>query len=356
MSDRYRVIGMMSGTSLDGLDLVLVWLNFKDQSWQFEIEQATTVSYPENLRASLTYNPNLGADTLDELDHKYGLWLGKQVLAFLDQNNLTTAEIDLIASHGHTLYHQPQKGYTKQIGCGIELPTTTGITCVTDFRRPDVALGGQGAPLVPIGDQLLFADNDACLNLGGFANISFVKNRQRTAFDIGPVNYIFNHLARKAGLEYDESGRLAQSGRLLKGVLDALNALPFYHLPAPKSLGAEWVNQEVFPILNQAEAAVADLLRTTVEHAAIQIAAVLNENEHKSCLVTGGGTFNHFLMNRIKALSVTEIVVPDALVINYKEALIFALLGVLRIRGEVNVLASVTGAAHDHSSGTIYHL
>lgn len=354
MSDRYRVIGMMSGTSLDGLDICLTDFIRRGESWQFKIHKGITVAYNDEWKARLGFNPDLSANSLLKLDHQYAQWLGTQVNAFLDAQNLDSGEIDLVASHGHTLYHQPENGITFQLGCGPEIMSVTGITTVTDFRRKDVNLGGQGAPLVPIGDRLLFGDYDACLNLGGFANISFEEGHKRIAYDICPVNYVMNHLARSEGKDYDAGGAIAQSGECNDELLDTLNSLDFYDAPPPKSLGAEWVNDYVYPILKASKISNKDQLSTFTEHVALQIAESLNRIGARRCLVTGGGSYNEFLIKRIGLHTSCEPVMPDDELINYKEALVFGLLGVLRLRGEINILASVTGAKRDHSSGLVY--
>ncbi len=354
MSDRYRVIGLMSGTSLDGLDICLVNLEFKNRNWKFEIELADTISYAAGLKEKLKFDPNLSKDALILLDQFYGKWLGNQVNAFLTKHQLSKSAIHLIASHGHTLYHQPEQGYTKQIGGGPELFETTGISCVTDFRTQDIRLGGQGAPLVPIGDQLLFYDYAACLNLGGFANISLELNQRRIAFDICPVNIVFNHLCQELDLDYDHDGNIARSGTKKDQLLHEMNQLKYYQSEPPKSLGAEWLNNKLLPILQNADADVPDRLHTAVLHAAAQIARVINEFNLQNCLITGGGAYNSFLINEIQKRTECQLIIPNSKIVDFKEALIFGLLGVLRYRGETNVLASVTGASTDHSSGLIY--
>lgn len=350
MKNSYRCIGLMSGTSLDGVDLVCVSLQ-TGTSFSYELLAAKTYTYSKAWKEKLQGAFSNTTSQLKELDKEYGQYLGDLVLEFTD--NFAIDSLDFIASHGHTIFHKPEAGYTLQIGCGKELSRRTGVTVVYDFRSQDVAMGGQGAPLVPIGDKLLFSKNDFCLNLGGFANISFESSGSRIAFDICPVNIVMNHMVSSLGWDYDDKGKLASSGKIIPQLLDALNALDFYRLQAPKSLGFEFVVAEVFPIIEQYDCAKADILCTFVEHVAQQIADVLSQKEEGNVLVTGGGARNDFLMQRIAALSTIKVVIPSDNLVDYKEALVFALLGVLKIENSINCLATVTGASKDHSSGLI---
>ncbi|MBR5019448.1 MAG: anhydro-N-acetylmuramic acid kinase [Bacteroidales bacterium] len=342
------VVGLMSGTSLDGLDLCCVAFDF-DGKWHYRILKAESVDYPAELRAKLANAQNMTALEYARLHSDYGLYLGGQVRDFLMRNQL---KVDLIASHGQTIFHQPSVRFTAQIGSGAGIAAVTGIDTVCDFRTTDVALGGQGAPLVPIGDAILFSEYDACLNLGGFSNISFAEGTKRLAYDISPVNYVLNHYAGKRGLSFDKDGNLARSGRVDRTLLDRLNGLPFYTQSGPKSLGREWVESEVYPLIESAALPVEDVLATFVEHVAMQIARHVR---HGKVLVTGGGARNIFLLERMQACAPqVRYVVPDALTIDFKEALIFALLGALFMANRPNCLASVTGAAHDNIGGCLY--
>lgn len=292
---------------------------------------------------------------IKQLDVAYGKWLGGQVREFITDYH---PKVDLIASHGHTIFHEPEKGITLQIGDGREIARATGVVTIADFRSLDVSLGGQGAPLVPIGDELLFSDFTACLNLGGIANISYRSNDQRVAFDVGLANMSLNYLAQKTELPYDANGELAASGQIDYELLNALNGLPYFARPAPKSLGFEWFSSMVKPLLD-VDYPISDLLATVVEHEAMQIGIALNKlaDTKGNVLVTGGGTFNDYLLERIRHFtpSVLKIVVPPKELIDFKEALIFALMGVLRFRNENNCLSSVTGASRDSSGGVIFN-
>ena len=341
-------IGVMSGTSLDGIDLVYVKFLKNEYSF-FEIIHAETVSYTAEWKLLLQQAIHFSSDALLDLDVVYGKHLGSVLVDFISNYKIT--EIDFIASHGHTVLHRPEEGITLQIGSGVEIAKITQQKVVHDFRTQDVKLGGQGAPLVPIGDELLFSKYDFCLNLGGFSNVSFKKEGKRIAFDICPVNIVLNHYANKIGLEYDENGSIASEGALNRALLEKLNTLAFYNKEAPKSLGLEWVQQEIFPLIDAIEEDVASVLRTFVAHIAIQISKIIKDSD--SVLITGGGVFNSFLMQEIGSHSNSKIVQASDTLINYKEALIFALLGVLKIDNQINCLKSVTGAHKNHSSGVV---
>ena len=366
------VVGLMSGTSLDGLDLCCVHFDY-DGRWRYRIVKAESVDYPAELREKLATAQSMSALDYARLHSDYGLYLGAQVRDFIARNGL---QVDLIASHGQTIFHQPAVRFTAQIGSGAGIAAETGIDTVCDFRTTDVALGGQGAPLVPIGDAVLFGDYEYCLNLGGFSNISYdqglarKQNPQglralgpeercllhqaspRIAYDISPVNYVLNHYAGRLGMAYDRDGATARSGHVCAALLDALNALPFYHQDGPKSLGREWVEEAVYPLIESYHLPVEDVLATFVEHVATQV------GRHVRCgrvLVTGGGARNVYLVERMQALAPqVQFVVPDPLTIDFKEALIFALLGALYVADMPNCLASVTGALHDNIGGCLY--
>lgn len=344
----YFAIGLMSGTSLDGLDIC--YAKFQNiTNWEFEILKTETIPYSPEWKNRLQNAILLSAEDLLALDKEYGFYLGEKTQEFISKNNIT--DLDFIASHGHTVFHQPQRKFTLQIGDGRAIKLTTKKPVIYDFRSQDVLMGGNGAPLVPIGDELLFSQYDACLNLGGFSNISLQKNHQRIAFDISPMNVVLNYFAEKLGKNYDENGDFARNGAINFKILEQLNALTFYQKSAPKSLGVEFVNSKVFPLLK--DETPENIIATFTEHIAEQIAKVFNDNQLKTVLVTGGGTFNTYLLEKIREKSQTEIIVPNENIINFKEALIFAFMGVLRLRNEVNVLCSATGSSENHCSGIL---
>jgi anhydro-N-acetylmuramic acid kinase len=347
----FRVIGLMSGTSLDGLDVAGCVFRHDGDKWHYRIETAITLPYPDRWRETLLKLPESDAVSFCEADREYGYFLGQVVKGFIRDNGF---QPDLVASHGHTIFHRPADRLTVQVGAGSAIAAETGLTVACDFRTTDVAQGGQGAPLVPVGDQLLFDDYDACLNLGGFANISMVREARRIAFDICPANIILNRMAAMAGLAYDEDGRMARSGTVVLSLLDALDALPYYILSGPKSLGREWLEESFMPVVHRYDFPASDLARTVCEHIAGQVSRSMSGEQGAKVLVTGGGAHNIFLMERIRARTGHNFVVPDKMTVDYKEALVFALLGLLRWLGEVNILRSVTGGRKDLSGGAVY--
>ncbi|GFD83393.1 anhydro-N-acetylmuramic acid kinase [Tenacibaculum sp. KUL118] len=351
MQDNYiYCIGLMSGTSLDGIDLAYIKMH-ENLYEDFRIIQAETVSYSNEWKKKLQEAINYDEKDLQILDVDYGEFLGSILNNFIREHRIS--KLNFIASHGHTVLHQPENGITLQIGNGQVIANVTQQKVVCDFRTQDVTLGGQGAPLVPIGDRLLFTDYDYCLNLGGFANISYEENKQRIAFDICPVNIVLNHYTRKIDLEYDNEGEIASEGKINMGLLRRLNELSFYQDIPPKSLGLEWVQSTIFPLIDNEEADISTILRTFVEHVAMQIGNVVKNDA--TILVTGGGAFNTFLIKRIEFFAQTKIKQVSTELTDYKEALIFALLGVLKTQNKVNCLQSVTGAKKDHSSGNIFY-
>lgn len=345
----FQAIGLMSGTSLDGLDICFAKFEKQNSTWKFDILQAETIPYSEKWENQLRNSIHLSAEELLELHSEYGFYLGKAVKNFIKKNNLEN--IDVIASHGHTVFHQPQKKFTLQIGDGRAIKIETNLPVIYDFRSQDVLMGGNGAPLVPIGDELLFSKYDACLNLGGFSNISLKLNNQRIAFDIAPVNIVLNKLAQNFNQNFDANGDLAKQGKIDSELLENLNSLEFYDKPHPKSLGIEWCNENIFPYFTGLDSK--DILATFTEHAAIQISKIFNQYQLKKVLFTGGGAYNSFLIEKITEKTQSEIVIPEKEIIDFKEALIFAFMGVLRINGEINVLSSATGSSYDHSTGII---
>lgn len=347
----YKTIGIMSGTSLDGVDIAYCEFNCNNNKWHYEIIHAETIPYNNTWLVRLKELHKQPAFIYPKTDAFYGKYLGQLANAFIKKHQL---EVDFIASHGHTIFHQPEKGFTAQIGNGANIYAETGITTINDFRVVDVALGGQGAPLVPIGDELLFSEFDACLNLGGFSNISFKKEKQRIAFDISPCNIVMNPIANLLGFDYDDEGKIARNGVVDKQLLLKLNSLSYYHKKAPKSLGIEWVTENFWPIVKQFEISPNNILATLNKHIAHQIIEVIKNNNLSSILTTGGGAFNKQLIDEINAETKNALVSPDKHLINYKEALIFAFLGVLRITKSENSLKSITGASKNSVGGAIW--
>ncbi len=344
----YYAIGLMSGTSRDGLDICYAKFVL-DSKWTFEILAAETIEYTADWKQKLANATIISSESLLELDTEFAQFSGEQVQEFITKH--AVKQLDLIASHGHTVFHQPEKGFTLQIGDGRRIAEITNKTVVYDFRSQDVILGGQGAPLVPIGDEILFSEYDCCLNLGGFSNISFKKDEERVAYDVSPVNIVLNALAQQKGMSYDIDGKIAQNGVVNEELLTRLNKIPFYSKKYPKSLGTEWVEREITPLLQERSDSIENKMATMVEHIAIQISGHLKS--HKRTLCTGGGVLNNYLMERLRHHTQGELIVPSEMILNYKEALIFALLGILRIEGQINVLKSVTGSKKNHCAGMV---
>lgn len=352
------VIGVMSGTSLDGLDLCYVRFDEREGQWVVNNLITKAVDYSDEWRADLNDAFNGEDGLIRDLHDRFGTFIGECVLNFMKENNLTD-QVDLIASHGHTIFHEPAKGVTLQIGNGQKIADITSKLVVSDFRKKDVELGGQGAPLVPLGDKFLFANYEACLNLGGIANISFEHESERVAFDICPCNLPLNKIMRSVyKREFDKNGDIARSGKVNDLLLAELNELGYYQQKFPKSLGVEWLNSNFYPVLNNFKynnLLPENVLRTIVEHETLQIASILNLHQIKSVLVTGGGAFNGLFIDELKSKTKTKVMLPSDEIIGFKEALIFAFLGLRTVRGEINALKSVTGATQDSVGGVISH-
>ncbi len=348
----YNAIGLMSGTSLDGLDIVYVEISYRSK-WNFKIKKAQTIKYDEFWGDKLLAANHIKGFELIQLNKDFGTYIGLKINTFIEENKIERKKIDLISSHGHTVFHQPKNGFTYQIGCGLEISRITKIKTICDFRSLDVAHGGQGAPLVPIGDIHLFGNHKYCLNIGGIANISFDKNNKRIAGDIDFANINSNFLAKSLGFEMDVNGRLAEEGKLNNELLQKLSEISFYDEKFPKSLGVEDYHKWYKPILDDFNIKVQDKLHTTGFHLCSNIKKIIDRGNSYDLLITGGGAFNKFWLNTLIKMGI-NIVIPKKEIIDYKEALIFAFLGVLYVRNEVNTLSSVTGASKDLKSGILY--
>lgn len=344
----------MSGTSLDGLDIVMCTFSHEHNQFTYTIHDYTTVPYPDHLQEQLKQAWHMSAYDYVKLDKALGTFFGQECNVFIGRQQPVPS---CIASHGHTVFHDLEQQVTSQIGHGATLAASTSLPVICDFRSMDIALGGQGAPLVPVGDHYLFGSYEACLNLGGIANISYIKGGQRRAYDICGVNMVLNALAQQAGLPYDEGGRLAASGRYDEQLANALNALPFYTTAPPKSLGVEWVNREVMPLLSQSGLPLEDQLHTYTRHVAHQLAKAIATAtaDGEQTLITGGGAHNTYLIDCLRqATGDRKMVLPEKAIIDYKEAIIFAFLGYLRLFNHPNCLKTVTGASENSVGGVIY--
>lgn len=352
---RYKAIGLMSGTSLDGVDVVCCnFLLKKSGVWEFQIEKAITIPYNSAWTAKLATAHQLNAEELIQLHANYGAYLGNLCKKFIRLYGIK--DVDFIASHGHTIFHQPTKKFTFQLGDGNAIHAVSKIPVVYDFRSLDIALSGQGAPLVPIGDHFLFSEYDVCLNLGGIANLSQMVSGKRIAFDICFANMGLNHLAQKAGKVFDKNGKLASDGELNPKMLNDLKKVYAKIHSNKPSLGREFFESNIRPILDNEIIDLADRLHTLTESIAIEIASTLNKTKkQKTVLCTGGGAFNSYLIYRLVDYidDRADLIIPEIEIVKFKEAVVFAFLGVKRVRNEINCLKSVTGASQDSSSGML---
>ena len=346
----------MSGSSLDGLDIAYVELEENGGTWSYAVLQAECMSYPEEWVNKLANATDLSGRDYVLLHSAYGHYLGECLNGFINKHHLQY-KVALISSHGHTTFHMPQQKMTAQLGDGAAIAYQTQLPVVTDLRAMDVAFGGQGAPIVPIGEKLLWKDYHFFLNIGGIANISsHTDSANRIAFDVCPANRVLNILAGEKGKSFDEDGLLAASGKINEGLLKELNQQAYYKQPYPKSLANDFGTGIIYPLVKKWQLSTEDSLRTYTEHIAIQVQRSV-ENGNGKLLITGGGALNKFLVSRIMELvgpSGIEVVIPDELLINYKEAVVMALIGVLRWREENNVLSSVTGATRDSIGGALW--
>lgn len=350
----------MSGSSLDGLDLAFVEFEEVAGKWTFTVKAAHCQSYTPAWTEKLQAATQLSAYDYQLLHTAYGKYIGEMINQFIAANALDH-QVQLIASHGHTTFHAPQLGMTAQLGDGAAIAAHTQINVVSDLRTLDVAFGGQGAPIVPVGEKLLWSNYACCLNIGGIANLSYQKDKNYIAFDVCPANRVLNMLANTINLDFDAEGKLAASGIVDEALLTRLNAVDYYNLPFPKSLANSFGVNKIFPIIQDFDLSIADKLSTYTRHIAMQIAQGLQNvhpaNTMVNMLVTGGGTFNTFLIQNIAGLVKPmgiEVIVPDEQVVKYKEAVVMALIGVLRWREEYNVLSSVTGASRSSIGGAVW--
>ncbi|MBS3913010.1 MAG: anhydro-N-acetylmuramic acid kinase [Bacteroidetes bacterium] len=351
-----KVVGIMSGTSMDGVDLCLAEISESNGSWDYKILARETVPFEEKWRVRLSQLRYQNSEVYVKTDIFFGKYLGELVNNFLQKNNESA---ELVASHGHTVFHDPAGWITSQAGDGATLSATSGLPVVSNFRRADVALGGQGAPLVGIGDDIFFGEYDACLNLGGFCNISANIEGKRIAYDVAPCNIILNRLARDRGQKYDVNGQIAEAGEVIYPLLNDLNEIPFYKKSWPKSLGREWINKEFWYIVRDFDSEpLENRMKTLVMHIAQQVANTIDhlfgENGNgKKILVTGGGANNLCLVDYLRSESDAEIVIPENDIVEYKEALVFGLLGAMRVKNITNTQGSATGAKASTIAGSL---
>jgi anhydro-N-acetylmuramic acid kinase len=347
-----NTIGLMSGTSLDGLDIVYVEISY-NSNWSYKIKEAQTIKYSNKWIKKLTVANQLNGFELIKIHKEYGILLAQIINKFITDRQIPKNDIDVISSHGHTVFHQPNKRFSYQIGCGIEISSKTNIKTICDFRSLDIAHGGEGAPLVPIGDLHLFKDYKYCLNIGGIANISYTNNSKRIAGDIDFANINSNRLANQLDLSMDRDGELAKKGSLNIELLNKLNEITFYKKNFPRSLGIEDYHKWYKPVLDDFNIPIQDQLHTTGIHLCNNIFKLIEKDDFNEILITGGGAHNKFWIHSLNKMGI-NIKLPSKEIIEFKEALIFAFLGVLYLNNEVNTLASVTGASKNLKSGTLY--
>lgn len=352
MNKSFTVLGLMSGTSLDGLDIAMCEFQNEDEHWSFKILATECYTYDASWRSRLRQAMDLSKEELSILSRDIAKDYSYKIKEFLFQHKAESA-VDLISSHGQTIHHDPTNGVTLQIGNAAIIAAETGIDTLADLRIQDVALGGQGAPIVPMGEWHLFPEFDQLINIGGISNITKMNRTQGeiSAYDICPANGLLNHLVSELDLAYDKDGEKASSGSINDELLNQLNEIGYYSTESPKTLDASFALNELMPIIDKFQIPLENKLRTAVEHIAIQIS---NNLEKSPVLLTGGGALNTFLVERIKLNCPTEIVLPSNEIIEYKEAIIMAFLGLLSYLNLPNIFASVTGASKDHSSGLIY--
>lgn len=353
----YYVIGTMSGSSLDGLDIVYCTIEEIAGKWRYQIQNSECISFHENWKNTLSVCTQLSAKELLQAHSDFGHWMGKEILQFIEKNNLQH-KVHLIASHGHTVFHEPNQKMTFQLGDGAAIAAVNRLPVVSDLRNMDVALGGQGAPIVPIGEKLFWNEYDYFLNIGGICNITISENEIHQAFDVCPANRVLNLLSNELGKPYDHFGEDAARGKLNQDLLDELNDLEYYQKQYPKSLSNEFGTLTIFEKIQHYTCSIQDKLNTFCEHIAQQITEVCKQHtELKKMLITGGGAYNEYLISRIQfylAKKNIEVVIPENNLIEYKEALIMALIGVLRWREQHNVMHHVTGAERDSVGGALW--
>jgi anhydro-N-acetylmuramic acid kinase len=359
----YKVLGLMTGSSLDGVDVAFVHIETDGKQWNYKFETAECIPFPQKWRLRLQSLVLQNAVTYLKTDTYFGHYIGDVVKKFVEDHGLN-GQVDFVASHGQTIFHQPENQMTSQIGDGASIAAESELPVVCNFRTVDIALGGQGTPIVPIGDKLLFPNFRYCLNIGGIANISAKLNDGKMiGFDICAANSVLNALAGEIDLDYDKDGSVAREGRVNEELLNEMTSQWYYEKQYPKSLGGGWITKVFLPIFKKFRIPTEDKLRTAVEHIAQQIAKDLNtimdreglpKNSNDQMLITGGGAFNKLLVERIAHNVPVQVIVPDTTTVKFKEALIIALMGVLRVRHDINVLSSVTGAKEDSIGGEIF--
>lgn len=356
MSDKF--IGLMSGTSLDGIDAIVC-------EFSPTIQSIATHHHPfdPSLKQDLQRLSLPGDDAIDVLGKaqtELGHVLADAVLALLDKANLSATDIRAIGSHGHTIRHRPggHHPFTIQIGDPNIIAARTGIATIADFRRADMALGGQGAPLAPAFHRAFFPLPATVLNLGGIANISIVGTETEVGFDTGPANTLLDAWCKQhRGLDYDDQGSWARSGQVCERLLQSLLADPYFKQAPPKSTGKEyfhldWLAQQLSS--QSAEDVQASLLELTAKTIADAFSAQQITGE---IIVCGGGAHNVYLLERLQAhLPACTLSMSDdfGIGVDWVEAAGFAWLAQQRVLNQAIQLQTVTGASAPVRLGAIY--
>ena len=350
MSNNFKIIGIMSGTSLDGVDIAHCTFK-KNKNWTYKIDKAKTVEYPSRMKKKLKSCFELSGYKLIKLDHDLGEFIGLEINKFIKHNDLNP---EIISSHGHTVFHNPKEKIGLQIGNANKILSIVKIPVINNFRELDIILGGQGAPLVPIGEKLLFKGYDYFINLGGIINITKIDSSSVEAYDVVASNLVLNNISNKLNFEFDNKGNIARKGKLISTLFDELNSLKFYKKNHPKSIGIEWINKKIFPIIYKSNHKLEDVMATFSNHIAYQLIKNIDGKKNK-ILVTGGGVYNDFLVEKIKVYDKNKNlwIIPDNKLIKYKEALIFAFMGLLKKLNKQNILNNVTGSNIKISAGNI---
>lgn len=364
MLKTYHAIGLMSGSSLDGLDIAYCRLDWDGKalsSW--ELLEAETLAFSDLWVRRLVALPQQNALTFAQSDIYFSYYMGELLNAFIKKQNIK--QIDFVASHGHTVFHDPARRFSIQIGNGNALAATVGKTVICDFRMQDVAMNGEGAPLAPLADAYLFPGYDYYMNIGGIANISAKCSDRWVAYDFAPANQVLNFLAEKSDLKFDKDGEIARAGNVNAELLDSLQKLNFFGKEYPKSMSNEWIRTEVLPLFKGSGRSLEDQMRTAVElivSTSFDAIALIQRQENKQSvssemLMSGGGCHNLFLVEKLKEklseLNI-EVQIPKKDIIDFKEAMLVALLGMFRLNAIPNSIPEVTGAKKATVNGGVY--
>lgn len=357
------VVGIMSGSSLDGLDIALCRFEQDDLSGKlsFDLVDTAAIPFDENMMSRLGVGATMDVRSLKKLEVDLSRYIAESVNQFLEAGAHTA---DYISCHGHTIWHVPEDGYTVQIGQGAIISELTGTPCICDLRSNDMAVGGQGAPVAPIVEQILFPEFDFYINLGGIANVSFHSDQEVISWDSVPCNQILNHYASQKGLPYDDGGSLAESGKVDKGLKEAWMSLPYFGRSYPKSMDNTWVKNHFLAGASSFDVSIEDALATMVDVCVSQIQGDIKDHvgdtggQHlRKCLITGGGAHNTYLVSQLSEVLThddIEVIKPKDEIVDYKEAILMALMGFLRIEGISNTISSVTGARTNTIGGAVY--